>query len=138
MRRKSVLVRLMASVALVQSLAFLGACSGDDSPADSSAEDCARGVLFEGGEYVEAGYFLNKAQTLAGTASLAKCSDTAADSSGLVFSDDGQAASVWRIGSVAEADAVGLEVGSRYAVMLSEALSEQERSAVLDTLGLKG
>lgn len=125
--------RLMASVALVAPIILLGACSDDPPPGTS---DCARGLLFEDGEYVEAG-FVDEAGDEAGTAALARCDDNGTDASGAVFDEDGEAVSVWRLDSVPEANAVGLEVESRYAVMLNQDLNEQERADVLEHLGVE-
>lgn len=124
-------VALGAAYAVILT-SFMAGCA--DEPHVGTA-DCSRGVSFEGREYVEAG-FVDDVGAKAGTAVRAECHDNGKDAPGLVFADDGTPVTVWLVDSVDPTQAVGLEVESRYAVMFNQELSDQDRLAIQQTLGI--
>jgi uncharacterized protein DUF6281 len=119
---------------LVPALLVVG-CSAETG--DEGEGDCARGVLFNEGEYVERG-FVDQAGKVIGSGSYATCDDTSEDAQGLEFRDDGEKVEVWSIPDVPRHDAVAVEVDGSYAVLLNEEMSEPRRAAIIAELELDG
>lgn len=114
---------------------LVGGCSAE--PGEAVDGDCARGVLFDGLEYVERG-FVDQVDQVIGSGSYAACDDTSDDTQGLIFEDDGEKVEVWSVPDVPRQDAVAVEVHGSYAVLLNEEMGESRRAEVIAELELEG
>lgn len=123
--------------AALLTLLVSGCTSETGDGADAGDADCNRGVLFNDAQYVERG-FIDQADKAIGSGARADCEDTDPDSKGLVFRDDGERVEVWSLAGLPRSDAVAIEVGSKYAVMLHSELSEPRRAEIVENLGLDG
>lgn len=132
----------MVRVLLLPLVVTLGVsgCSSEPSTDGEGGEgegDCARGVLFSDAEYVERG-LLDRAGKPIGSGELATCDDESEDAQGLTFGQGGEKVEVWSIPDVPTGDAVALEIGDSYSVLLNEDLAEPRRTALVEQLELEG
>ncbi len=128
-----------ALFAAVGAAVLVAGCS-TDNPGGGAGEagegDCARGVLFRGGQYVEQGVVAAAGDQI-GSGSLATCDDTSESARGLEFGGDGASVEVWSLPGLPSDEAVALEVEGSYAVLLNEKLTESRRTEIAEALELE-